>query len=88
MASGCLTAQASWQPDAGAFAVLVDEDHFGGFERGADRGQVARRWSDASVLEVSDDVARDDSPTRQFGLIHVDQPAGSAALGGRDRHEA
>jgi hypothetical protein len=49
------------QSGAGAFAILVKEDHARGFER----GQVVRRWGQASVLQVGDDLARDDGPARK-----------------------
>jgi hypothetical protein len=60
-----------------------------------------RRWGQATVLEFGDDVARDDGPTRQFGLIQLDRlaggakapssrmrPSGQRGLAGKDRKTA
>src|SRR5208282_222246 len=63
-----------------SLAVLVDEDHAGGLERGADRRKAVRQRRPASNLEVGDGVARDDSSARQFSMIHVEEGAGGAAL--------
>jgi len=47
---------------------------------------AARLLSDGVTLpEVGDDVARNDGPARQVGLIHVDKRAGGAALRRQDR---
>ena len=40
------------QSHARPFAILVDEDHAGNLERGADSGEVVDRWDGASCLEI------------------------------------
>jgi hypothetical protein len=68
------------EPDARPLAVLVDEDHAGLFQRRADCDEVARRQRPATVLKVGDGVSPDYRSARQFGLTHIDESAGGAAL--------
>jgi hypothetical protein len=68
------------QPDAGAVAVLVDEDHTGGLERGAARGPFVADWVELPFSKSATTWREATARRASSALIHPDEAAGGAAL--------
>jgi hypothetical protein len=73
------------EPHAGTIAVSGDEDHSGGFKRGADSGEVVSDWLTLTAFEISDSCTRDSSVLSEIGLRPSYQSPRSPTLCVRDQ---
>jgi len=74
------------RPQSHTRRVTIGKLDAGLFEHTRDRREIIARRHAASLFEVDDDAGRDHGAVSQHALIHIDEAARGAALGGRKRH--